>query len=465
MHKLTVFMTSVLLAAPAASVRADVIGLKTNKSAGEELTLSLNGGVTAQLVWSNGDTESVEFDGYPTKVGVAADSVTITTDETVTLLYAPSDGLVSLNTAGATGLKKLVCPDNALTTLDLTQNTALVVLDCQKNSLTSLAISSCRNLEEINCAQNELGSLPYSAATKITHLICAENNIDTLRYQTSLRNLNTIWCQNNALRTLNLKNSSKLKQICASSNDLYLLTLGSMPNLTDLWVENNALTGIDLSAGAPSLVAVSVNDNELSEIVWDADCSSKLTYFYGQNNSLFFNSFPASSSRLTGVFAPQGEFYLFDQIGVNETVDLSSYMATNGFGTTSRKSYVVTNGAGETLVRGTDYLNSSNKWTFYSAQDDVTLAVTATAYDMTINVKPFDVVDATGIRGVSAGSNGLKISGENGSLKVSAAAAARVRAYNAAGIRVLDETVGSGEHSWSLPAGVYVVNGTKVIIP
>ena len=460
-------MASFLLTVSAASVQADVIGLKTSKSAGETLTLALNNGVSAQLAWSSGDTETVTFDGYPTTVTVVSDSLTITADDgAITRFYAPSDGLVSLTTSGATALTKLIVPCNSLTSLSLNSNTALTELNCQANALTELSISSCRSLQVLNCAQNQLSSLIFSGPTTITSIICADNQLDSLRYQTSLRSLKSLWCQNNAIRTINLRNSYDLRSLVASSNAVTSMTLRSMPCLTDVWVDNNSLKTIDFSAGAPALQYVSVNDNARTNIEWDADCSESLGHFYAQNNALFFNSVPTPSDTRVAVLEPQESFYLFDAVNINESVDLSDYMSQTGFGNTSRKTYVLTNGAGETLTRSTsgDYYNTSTTWLFYTAQTDVTMAVTASAFGMTLYVQPFDVVDPTGISDVTV-AGGMSLSTAKGTLKVTAAQAATLSVYNSAGVCVLSGSIGSGTHEYSLPAGLYVVNGTKVVVP
>lgn len=473
MYRNAVLAYALLLACSVGTSRADVVSLTTNKSTGEEFTIALNTGITAEFSWGSGDSESVLFDGSPTTVTVKDGSLTVTSDESLTLLYLPSDGIETMDLSGAESLKKLICPDNDLTELDLSSNTELVELDCQGNSLSTLSISKCTVLEDLNCAQNELSSLTYSstAATGLKTIICSDNQVGTIRYYSSMTSLNTLWCQNNEFTSLNLRKSYDLRQLCASSNAISSLTLTNMPNLTDLWIENNELTELDLSSGSGSLVAVSVNDNDLDTIIWDSSCKSSLMYFYAHNNNLFYSSFPTATEQLTGVYVPQTPYYMVETVEVGELIDVAGYLKYDGFGSSYDKSYLLINGSGDTLVSGSsaDYLILANtRWRFYSTQEDVTMYVTSSDYDdVTLEVQPFDVVDSTtGIASVFAGDEeGLGVSVSDGLLTVTTGSSARVTVYNLAGQCVVSDNVGGGSHSWSLPAGVYIVNGTKVLIP
>lgn len=49
----------------AGTARADVIGMRTRKAAPEQLTLALNAGVTAQLAWSGGGTQTKRAGAHP----------------------------------------------------------------------------------------------------------------------------------------------------------------------------------------------------------------------------------------------------------------------------------------------------------------------------------------------------------------------------------------------------------------
>lgn len=462
-------LAAVLLLLGAVKAQADVIGLKTSKTAGTEMTLALNADVTATLTWSNGESESITFDGFPMTVTVKSDSLTITsTSGTITRLYVPNAGLVSLNTKGATSLTKLYCPDNELTSLTLSSNKALTDIDCQNNKLSTLTLTNCRSIQNLNIAGNKLTTAPYITAAPLTMLVCADNQIDTLRYMTSLSKLEVLICQNNALRTLNLRNAKQLRRLVASSNDLTTLTMAAMPALTDVWVENNNLTSIDLSAGSGKLAALSADHNNLTSILWDNSCKSTLTQFYGNDNTLFFNSFPTRSSKLTATYMPQNPYPLLTSANINETVYIASTLTKNGFGATQTRNYTLVDEAGYTLERGQgkDYYYNTSGWTFYTGHKNVVMTVTANLYpDVTLTTQPFDIIDPTGISTVKADANGLTISAAAGTLNVSTSTATTVHVYTLEGRSVVNATIGAGTHSWSLPAGVYIVNKHKVIVP
>lgn len=477
MHKFTFTMIALLLGT-ATAVQADVISLTTSKAVGEELTLALNTGVSAELTWGSGDSETVSFTGVPTTVTIKDESLTITTSSTITLFYAPSDGLTALDVSEATSLKKLFCPANELTTLSLTTNTALEELDCQANELSTLSLTKCTSLTDLNCAQNNLTSLTYSStAAKIMEtLIFNENSVGTLRNYSSMSALETIWGNNNSLTSLSLKNSSDLKQLCMSSNALATLTLGEKDALTDLWVENNELTEIDFSSGAGALVTVSVNDNALDTIIWDSSCKSTIDYFYAQNNNLYYNSFPTASRLEAWNVAPQSAYHILDAAIVGTTYNLSGYLRYDGFSTAHKPSYVaIDDETGDTLVSGTDYgITTQGSVKFYTAHTGgVTIYATSSSFGSTLIIDAIPVFEdedsydayIAGIPTVAASTAAtLGISIGDGAIVVSAASATPVNIYNLAGQQVAG-TVVSGTKSIAVPAGVYIVNGTKVLVP
>lgn len=469
MNKLTAIMAAALMTASAADAQADVVGLKTNKTVGETIALTANAGVKAQLVWSNGDTEEIAFDGKPQSITVKADSLALTTTTgSLTRFYINSAGLVNLNVSGATALQKLFCADNSLSTLNLTANTKLSELDCQGNALTALTLRSGTNLTYLNCADNKIADLTYSTPSSLQTLVVSNNTVDTLKYQTNMRSLQTLWAGGNALRVVNLGYSKQLKNIVAPDNKLVKVQLAATPLLTDVWLERNSLTELDLSAASPKLVALSVNDNPaLSTILWDKKCASTLRYFYGQNAQLFFNSFPTLSDNLTAVLVPQADYFLTDRIVVDKQQDWSDVLYRNAFGVNLSLQATVTDATGTTLERGAskDYYHVTGKWTFFKMFEGVSITATTARYpDLTFHIKPFDVTDATGIDSAPT-TGGLTFAATAGTLTATATKSASVRVYDTAGRCVISADVTAGTHAWPLAAGIYVVNGKKILVP
>lgn len=465
MNKFIAITTTALLLSAFGTARADEIGLKTNKAVGEQIEIELNADLVATLTWGNGETESYKSDGTPKTITLKADSLVITTDGTLKRFYAPSAGLVSLNTTKATGLKKLIVPENNLTSLSLTKNTALQELDCEGNNLTTLITTNARTLQLINCANNSISKLTYSTLANAEALVCSNNALDTLRYQTSMTKMKSLWCNNNSFRSIDLSKSTALQSVVAANNTISSFKLPTAATeLTDLWVAHNKLDSLNLSM-APALVALDVTDNNLYSIVWDKTCKATLTHFYAGDNGLLFNSFPTPSTQLTAVYTPQRSYNLGSRFVVNEIQDWKALLFYNGFGIASSSKYTLTNAAGDELVNKTDYTVSLGKFTFKTLQTGVVISITSTKYpDVTLTTYPFDITDATAISNVTT-ATALTFTATAGQLHATAATSAVVKVYDAAGRLVINERISAGNHSWTLAPGIYVAGGSKILVP
>lgn len=463
-------MSALLLAISTGSARADVVTLTTNKAAGSEITMALNAGVSAKFEWGNGETSDFVSDGTPASVSVKAESLTITTEEALTLFYAPAAGITSLDVSEAPNLTKLFCQNNELTTLSLTKNIALTDLDCQGNRLTTLDLLKQKNLKYVNCAQNALTKLNYSSITSspLTTLVCSENELETLNNPQNLTHLETFWARGNKLSTLSLKNCKELRTLNVSSNQLETLTLGKMPKVTDIWAENNLLTSLDLTAGTPLLNALGIDHNQLKSVKMDGECAGTLTQFYGHDNELFFNSFPTRKEKLHAVFAPQRPFLFVEEAIQNEDIDKAG-LNTNAYDERITMNMTFTNKDGVELVKKKttgDYFNTTAQvYTFYTEQKGVTITAVSSRYpDVTLTSLPFDVKDPTGIHHVENG-GAFSVTVSNGMLHVSASSASSLQVHDAMGRRIIHENMKAGEHNYPLATGVYIVNGKKVLVP
>ena len=472
MRKLSLILSSALLAFSSSAVRADVVGMKTTKPVGETLTLALNADLSATITWGNNKvSETLVFDGNPVELEIKSDSLTITSvSGEITRLYVPSAGLVSLNTSGAPSLSKLMCSGNSLTSLSLTRNTMLTELDCSDNRLTELALNSNRSLEEVNCSGNELAGLSYGAAgvTSLHTLICSGNSIDTLRYQTNLISLRNLWAAGNSLRVLNLSRASQLRSVVVPGNALTKLDLPSSSVFTDLWAEHNRLSSVDLSGVVASLRAVSLNDNALSTITW-TNRAANLTDFYAHENRLFFSSFPL----LTGTdihysLMPQSPYPLAVEFIIGERYNLKNQLSVNGYGTAPVGLQLkLHNAAGDELVKNVngDYVLTNGNWTFKTEQPGAYITAEASyAYPgVSLRTAPFNVVFTSGIASAPS-ADALAVSTASGSLSVTASAPVTVTVVSASGVTVARERVGAGTRTWHLPAGLYVINGHKALV-
>lgn len=438
-----------MLMLSAGNASADVIGLKTNRAAGTQLTLALNSGVSATLEWSNGTTMTHTFTGEPVEISVVSDSLTVSTTEgSITHFYAPDAGLVSLNTSGAPALQRLMCADNSLSRLDLTANRNLVDLDCSDNGLSELTLTYNVALTDLNCAGNALDRLtiPSAAARKLEMLVCADNKLTSIAGISAMPALKSVWAQRNELPSLKFSSrATGLQTLLASSNGLTELALpAGTPYFTELWVENNKLAQLELDATAVenSLSVISADNNELELISWgEAKKAPALKKLYVENNSLFFNSLPKLRNvAFDYVVSPQNPYFVTETFLLDEKYELRPQLGVDCFGNIlSGMTYTVTNLDGNVLERGSgkDYTYTSGNWTFLTPQRGVVITAQGNFYpDLVLTTVPARVVSTVGIGDVS-------VAGTDRPAEV----------YDLSGRRV------------SRPArGIYIVGGKKVLV-
>ncbi len=474
MRKLSLYLTASLLMVSAGSVKADVIKLTTGKAVGEELTLGLNVKTQAQLVWGNGDTEDFLFNGQPQKVTVKSGTLEIQTGDEypITRFYAPANAITTLDVTGAPSLLKLFCPSNEISELNLSQNTALTDLDVQGNALTALDLKKNTKLAYLNCAQNQLSTLSYTASgSKLEVFVCSENNLKSVGTVTSLNSLQTLWANQNQLTTISVSSLSKLEKVNASSNALASFIFGSKKSkLTDLWLENNNLKKLDFSKGVPALECLSVDHNQLIEVKWDSAYGEKMKYAYMNDNELYFKHFPRiGTSKVNAIYAPQRPFYFTNDLPIGEEHDFSSFLE-NFYGTKLSATLKFYNGEGLLLTRkketGDYYNTNTGIYTFYKQNLGVTISATSRYFRaITLTSQPFNVYDPTGIDDVQTDDNGFSVSASRGSLTIVTSKPCALNVYDTTGRCVVRENISVGDHAYSLPAGIYIVNGQKYLVP
>lgn len=462
-----------LLLGVAGPAGADTVGLRTTKVVGQTLTLALNNGVEAVLDWGDGNTSEIVFTGFLQEIPVLGDSLQIKTTNAVTSLYCAGNELVTLNLTSARSLEMLVCNDNALTRLDLYSNRSLTAVNCQRNALTYLRVRYCTGLESLNCAQNPLGALDLGRSlTALTSLICAENGLETLDVS-GLTALEVLWCQNNKLEKLNLTKNVALQQLYAFSNRLAQLDLSALTELEELYVDDNQLETLDVSS-LVKLKTISVDRNRLTSLNTTVRNRNALLHFYAHNNNLAYNSFPTVYSTAGGgrdmldkyCVAPQNELPLVPAVSVGEALDLSALINKNAWGTTVAHVLVWKQAeSGAELALDEDVsLTKKGIYTFLKPVGDVYAEITAPTYPgLTLRTSAVKVMtDATPVGTVQA--DVCRITTEQGALVVTADAPLRVTAVAADGRLVVNQMVPQGVCRWNLPAGVYMVNGRKVLI-
>lgn len=453
---------------------ADVIGMRTTKAVGETIELAMDNGVEAVLDWGGGTTVELVFTGWPQAVTVQGDSLRITTTGNVTSLYCAGNQLVSLNVKQATKLEKLACNDNSIAYLDLYYNRQLTEVNCQRNNLNYFRVRYCTLLERLNCAQNPLGKLDLGTGLKkLTALVCAETGLTSLSV-TSLTALRSLWCQDNALETLDVSANTNLTELYAFGNRLTELDLSTLAGLQELYVDENLLEALDVTNNL-SLVTLCADHNRLNTLSSSTKNKAALKHLYVNDNNLAFNSLPTVYSTSGGgkdmlpnyCVAPQNPFEIDPAISVGDQLTLSSWINKNAWSTTVSHTLTWKYAAdGTPLTLDTDYsLVKKGVYSFLAPVGDVYAEITAPTYPgLTVRTSVIKVmVDATPVTEVTAQS-ALRIATEPGALVLKAEVAQRVTVVGVDGRLLWNETLSPGTYRRAVPAGLYVVNGQKVVV-
>ena len=418
------------------------VKLSTNKPVGQAITVATNPGVNATITWGDGTKETFYSDAMPKEFIVKSDNLTISSDDDITALYLPNDGLTSISVIGIRAtLQRLYCPGNELTELDLGPATKLTTLDCQDNQLTSLRFGS-KVMKSINSAGNKLTTTNLNAVSELTELVCSGNEMAEVEGDAKMAKIKVLMAQGNELGKLDLTKATSLKRLVASNNKLATLTLNSAA-LTDLMASYNKLDTLDISK-AKKLVEVIAGYNELNEVKWAPACSTTVNYVGLNDNALFFNSMPVVYDNRQRVYTleasltPQRPHKIAETLNSNETYNWKDIIVYNGWGKVVQTEVDFTDNNGHQLISGEDYTYSVGNVTFKKEFNIIRLSETSRFYpDITLTSEPFNVVSTSGIQNLTE------------------AKASPTTTYTLSGIRVDDKVARKG---------IYIVNGKKRVI-
>ena len=436
-------MFAMILGMATTPATAGDVKLSTSKATGQTITVALDAGITASITWNDGTKEEFYSDATPKEFAVKSTDFTISSDEDITSLYLPNDGLTSISVVGIRAtLQKLYCPGNELTELDLNSATKLTTLDCQDNRLTSIRFGS-KVVKSLNCAGNQLTSTNLTGVNELTSLVCSSNEVNEVKNNSNMAKLKVFIGQNNQLDKLDFTKSTNLKRLVASNNNLTSLILQSAA-LTDLMVSFNKMDSLDITS-AKKLEVILASNNELNEILWDPSCSSTLKYAGLNDNTLFFNSLPTIYDPRQKVYTldasitPQRPYRLAENLNANETYNWKQQLIYNGWNKVIQTEFAFIDSNGNQLVQGDDYSYSAGKVTFNKPFSNIKLTATSRYYpDITLTSEPFNVNSPSGIQNLNNLDN-----------------PSTTTIYTISGVRIDSET---------LPKGIYIVNGKKVII-
>lgn len=207
-------------------------------------------------------------------------------------------------------IENLFCYANSLTDINLSEAPSLILLDAGNNKLTSLDISSLRDLRFLTVSRNNLTTLKVSDAPFLYRLYCQYNELTELDLAEN-PDIAQFACDHNKLTSLDVTMLESLSYFSCVGNQLSELDLSRNSDLTQFYCYENNLTSLDLS-NCESITRIAANQNKLTEIIGLGNCPS-LVYL-----SLFDNQIDEKNMLRIATDLPQcsaeegGEFYGID---------------------------------------------------------------------------------------------------------------------------------------------------------
>lgn len=462
--------------------QADEIQLTLSADAvGSTKELALNADLTATLQWGDGTTQTLRATGLPQSVEIKHTSLSIKTQGTndLTQLFAPNFGVTRVNFVATKGLEVLDLSDNQfaspITSLTTTYLPALREVYMRNSQIQGrMMLNSMTQLEVVDLSNNQITGFiaPSSAAAKLRSLVLSGNQLATVSLGSS-QYATTVWVNDNQLKAAPTGSLTKLSHLVASGNEITTLALAPNVPLQQLWVDENKLTTLDLST-TTGMVTLSAEDNELTEIKYPAvNQRTKLVNFYVRGNALAptnIINYALSSGRPLSTYSvlvdEQKPIPLaVEQVDPNVALDVKQFF-TNVNNTSISPTFTVISSTGDVVDASKYTVNTSAKTlTFNEAVGAVHLSVTGVRTPgATFKSSWVDVGPVTAINSASKDKASLDVAVTAGGIVLSVASPVAVKIYSVSGAMVYDAVVDAAK-TVSVPAGVYVVNGNKVLVP
>ncbi len=491
--------------------------VKLTTAAGQKVSLRVNYARQGFSVdWGDGPvtyTPEAGEDGLCLVEGTAkSGTVTLTGSSRLSTLVCSGNKLTAIDLSGATALRSLYCQDNELSKLDLTPCKSLTDIDCSGNKLSTLTITEKTHpsVENINVTGNNLGALTGSSTgslvirqQNVQHLYAADNRFSTINVSSN-KYLDLLDCSGNkfASRLTLTANDSLTVLLCQNNafTGIITPTTDGLPVLSHIVADGNKLSTLDLTQSA-ALSYVSCADNQLTQIGLPAGV--KLYAMSCGGNKLTFSSLPSEKNMpehiaytpqdenfdITSLLTKKGDFYFFvqapsfsDRNNDDYQLDLSAY-ATDPDGARTIGFTFFGQNAGEEAKELTkasltnkdgDYFPATStanygKFSFLKPYGAVWFEMTSTVYpDLKFRSTGFTVASKDDITGISTASASegaaLSVSGGAGQLFLRSASARAVSVYDMQGRLVWNGESTPEGTGVSLPAGVYVAGGQRVLV-
>lgn len=494
-----------LIMASPAMAQEKTVRLTTAKELGSPMTLLVNHtskGITVD--WGDGQAESYKTskeEGICAIEGtVKGTTITISGGSTWDMLSCDNCGLTDIDLSGATELRSLYCQNNQLDSISLKGMTKLVDLDCSNNNISKLIFSGAESqgatdlasIETLNLANNQLSGSNgqyYISLPTLQYLNISGNKYSTVYiYDPQLKGLD---CSNNEIKnSLNLTRCTALTNLNCSGNNIPTLKFAnSGSTLYHVICDNNAIEELDLTNSA-DLYDLSCSNNKISTMTVNDRAS--INSLNVANNSLAFNVLPPSNKRPEYIsFEPQAPFDISKVDGMkekdgvpyaelapswadrNETaIDLKTFCSLSSGRLDATYQWVKVNENGSesdmslvtTSSQEGDYSASAGKFSFFTAQKKAYVKLTSKTYGFVINSTPIAIGDdITGTDNITANSNELQITTAGNAIVMSCGTSTAVNIYTIEGKKAWNGNV-YGTVNVTLPKGIYIVNGKKVIL-
>lgn len=486
------------LASPPLSAQEQTVTLTTAKAEGSQVTLMLNKTGGLSVDWGDGAFVPVEKGGsdvIEVTGTVRGPRIVVKGGASLTLLGCAGNELTAIDASGAPGLRSLYCQHNRLASLDISGLKGLTDLNCADNELEELPLGEAGypEMEVVDVSGNRLSGTFAIRQERMQYLDVSDNAY-TRVYVNSDPNLNVLICSNNELSSALALNTnvSNLSAVVCNGNRLPGLTVSAsngLPSLRTLVCDDNQLRTLNLSQ-SEGLSYLSCQRNALTSVSLHAKARPDAMHCGG--NSLTFSSFPAAMPAAFTA-SPQSDIDISGQLKVvdghdymplcpsyaernNYSLDMDAYRRdASGLAVVQFSCFrLAGDGTEVQLERGTssaapkDYSNTSGKLAFFQPMNSVYVQLAHPRYpDFTLRTTRFAVCDPagdlTGI-GAAAPDGGLSVAASGGTLTLSGTTARTVRVHTVDGRPVWSGRVDGGAVSLSLPKGVYVVNGRKVVL-
>lgn len=206
--------------------------------------------------------------------------IDLTTNSSLTVLSMNNNKFTDFSAPYCTRLEKLSMTGNELETLTLTNNTLLTDITVNDNKLIMLDLSVQKSLRNLNCSSNLLTNVSGSTFTSSDYIttILASNN----------RFTEFIITGKNLLKTVDLSDCNVLKTVTVTGNAVFEnLDLSNDAALITLDGYDNALKTVDISSSS-KLRYVRLQNNQISSINYD-NCKAIVNMNLSKNLLTVFN--------------------------------------------------------------------------------------------------------------------------------------------------------------------------------